>query len=114
MSQSFDEYCDVWCEANIKARKPHKCMACKETIQPGQTYIKVDSLYDGDWNHVIRCARCQAIWKHLNAKEEARGCSYTQPDPTLNCGHSYEEVWKATPPPEIAALAFALPGEVSL
>jgi hypothetical protein len=32
-------------------------------------------------------------------------------DPELNCGHEYEERWKESPPPEIAALAFWLPGD---
>lgn len=35
-------------------------------------------------------------------------------DRELRCGHSYEDVHGKPPPPEIAALAFALPGEVDL
>lgn len=104
------EYSDVWNEYTRKARKKHTCMACDETIRPGHSYHRVDSLYDGVWDHWIHCLRCWAIFEALfeRARDDA-GFGAICIDPSLNCG----EEWK-NPPPEIAALAFALPGEIAL
>lgn len=109
------DYCDVWQERVHTARKEHMCAACHETIRPGDTYHRTFSVFDGNPDTVIRCARCQTIFEHLSTRiqdEGERGEEYC--NPTLNCGHEYTERWNEEPPPEIAALAFALPGEVKL
>lgn len=84
-------------------------MACKETIPKGNTYHRVKSLYDGSWSSVERCERCEKIHSHLNTLMYETD---EYPDSRLDCGHTYQERWGKEPPEEIAALAFALPGEI--
>ena len=38
MCDLSEGYCDVWIERWIRARKTHACMACRESIHPGETY----------------------------------------------------------------------------
>lgn len=90
-----------------RARKPHRCCACNETIQVGHRYHYSFEIFDGSADSWKRCARCQLIYEHLVAVlpyDEA-------PDYELNCGHTYEEVHGEPPPDEIAALAFLSPGD---
>ena len=135
MSCSIDEYYAQYDEAMKHALEDIKCSACAETIQSGQIYTLVaiwrqeDATEDGDGEGyeagnesddglfltdepsetLNRCARCQAIHVHLRDLGQEMW-----PDEQLNCGEEYEEHWGKEPPPEIAALAFALPGEVKL
>lgn len=85
----------------IRARKPRPCCACQETIVPGQHYHRCKYLYDGEWSSYDHCGRCfrivQSLWKTTDGSAIEMG---------LDCG----EVWE-TPPDDVAALAFALPGE---
>jgi hypothetical protein len=111
MSHQTEGTYDVYEEIGRTARKPRRCSACNETIRPGNKYIYVAMLYDGEWSNVTRCLRCQRIHDHL--KSRCRD-SHDQlwPNERLNCGESYQAIWEEDPPEEIAALAFALPGEV--
>jgi len=112
MSQYGDgDNADVWDVTQRKARKPHKCDACHEPIAPGRTYTRTACLFDGSWDTWIRCERCQAIFVHLSALIAKWGEEEEFCDAALNCGHEYRERWREDPPPEIAALAFWLPGE---
>jgi len=102
----------VWDERTQKARVAHECSACGDTIEPGAMYVRHVRINDpGDTPELWkRCMRCERIYRHL--------CSVHMdyddaPQPDLGCGHSYEDRHGKPPPPEIAALAFALPGEVS-
>lgn len=96
-------------ETGRRARKAHVCDACNEPIRPGDVYTFVSIVFDGSASNVKRCARCQKI--HLHLRERCAG-DERWPRERLNCGLDYKEEWGAEPPPEIAALAFALPGEV--
>ena len=42
-----DEFYELAQERTVKARKPRKCDACKETIIAGQLYIKHEGFFDG-------------------------------------------------------------------
>lgn len=110
MSYVAEESYDVYDERWITARKPHTCCACKETIPAGGVYAKISIVFDRGAESIKRCARCQKIHLHLRGK----GDKWTQlwPDERLDCGEEYREHWGEDPPEEIAALAFALPGEV--
>jgi hypothetical protein len=47
--------------ANPTARKVHRCQDCYTAIQPGQSYYRFTTVYDGrvvDW---IECRDCQEI-----------------------------------------------------
>lgn len=111
MSYSSGEHYEVYDERNLTARKQHTCAACGESIEAGHRYTKVFTLYDGNARSIKRCARCQTLHLHLRDLDP-----YEElwPDEQLNCGSSYEDEWCEPPPDEIAALAFALPGEVKL
>lgn len=112
------EYCSVYAESERVARKATKCSACDAPIVAGEKYSYTFIVFDGEKSQIRRCARCQVIHKHLRElcrKEEEEGDGverYT--DEELKCGDDYHAVWGKEPPPEIAALAFALPGEVKL
>lgn len=108
MSVSCDERADVWNEKAVRARKAHKCDACELTIRPGDVYTRDKLLYDGEWDTVVRCARCQLIFEHLQPMCSRDGDC---PDRELDCGHEYSERWDREPPEWLAALAFWVPGD---
>lgn len=104
MCDIADGTCPIWEERELTARKAHACMACRQAISPGHRYHRVDSMFEGHWDHWVHCLRCWAIYDAIRARLPPY-----EPiciDPRLNCG----ELW-ADPPPEVAALAFLLPGE---
>jgi predicted RNA-binding Zn-ribbon protein involved in translation (DUF1610 family) len=110
MSHAVDETYDVYEERTHRARKPRTCNACEQPIDAGEKYVAVFIVFDGDREALSRCARCQTIHLHLRKK----GDGEMWPDEKLDCGEDYEEHWGEAPPDEVAALAFALPGEVKL
>jgi hypothetical protein len=95
-----------WSEKWRKARKPHRCCACGETIQPGHTYHYLSGIWDGSAEDYKHCARCWTIFDALEDRTEGVAL-------LLNCGETWESAFGEAPPPELAALAFALPGEIS-
>lgn len=111
MSEYGDGYAEVFDESWRKARKAHTCHACHEVIAPGRKYHRTFCVFDGSADHNIRCERCQAIYEHLSERMRAAGDCEEYCNWELNCGHEYEERWHEDPPPEIAALAFWLPGD---
>lgn len=53
-----DEYAEVWDVTWRKARKPHVCCECLETISPGQRYERIFMLFDGTATHFKTCEFC--------------------------------------------------------
>ena len=104
------EYAQVFCESRRVARKAHECGACREAgrIKPGIEYVRVSLLGDGHWDVVKLCLRCHAIGKALMER-----CPQEPIDISLDCGESWRDAFGEDEPDEIAALAFALPGEVT-
>ncbi len=47
-------------EQRRKARKPHRCGECFRTIAPGEPYIYVSGLMDGDFVVARQCEHCAA------------------------------------------------------
>lgn len=111
MSRECDGPVQVYDEQLRKARKEHKCDACEERIRAGDTYNYSTIIYDGSVEHIKRCLRCQKIHLHLRDVSSTDD-DYLWPDERLNCGEEYTSHWGKPPPDDIAALAFALPGEV--
>lgn len=111
MSQYGGERADVWHERWLTARKSHRCHACGELIIAGHRYHLTKNLSDGEGYTIRRCARCQMIYAHLTTRIRKDGDRDEYCHETLDCGDSYQERWGEEPPLEIAALAFALPGE---
>jgi len=110
MCDADGDQCPVWKERTRTARKPHECLGCRETIGPGHKYNETRSLFDGCWSTWKHCLRCWAMFQALAEKTREGGFYVVAIDPELACG----ETWLANfgePPPEVAALAFMLPGE---
>ena len=103
MSHAIDECYSVYNERSVRARTPKPCMACKETIRPGTHYTRVNIVFNGSAETVVRCWRCQRLHEHLRGlgKDQDRW-----PAERLDCGDSYEVEWGPVPE-EIGALAFA-------
>lgn len=103
--------CDIWDGTWPRARKSHSCQACAETIEPGHLYHRLASLYEGQWDHWKHCRRCWAIFEAIVDKFRDDGAGPVAVDLGLDCGESWKDVFGDVPP-EVEALAFALPGEV--
>lgn len=101
-----EEYPDVQRQQHRRARKEHKCCACKETIRRGDLYWYVFVIFEGVSEEWKRCLRCEKMHDEI---QDALGDGQV-PDPNLNCGHSWEELHGECPP-EIARLAFLTPAE---
>ncbi len=112
MSHYADDTYDVYVEVKRKARKEHLCCACSEKIRIGDEYSVTKAVFEGTVRTYKRCLRCQKIHKHLRDVCNDRASGEMWPDEELNCGEEYKDHWGVEPPEEIAALAFALPGEV--
>jgi hypothetical protein len=128
-------------ERRMRARKEHRCHACKETIERGHLYARHTLIYGGEVDETIRCLRCDTIYRELcvihraaneRAMQERRASrepgyysqalTYEQtrwlnyesdwPAIALDCGHDFQERWQRDPPPELARLAFLTPAEI--
>lgn len=104
------EVAPKYIESTVGSRTETECSACDEVIPLGEHHTSVRILFEGRWETLRRCRRCQAIHEHLRSLEHNRhGDAW--PDDRLSCGHEYDDVHGVPPPPHIAALAFLLPGE---
>lgn len=108
MSYQADEKYAVYSERFPRARKPHVCDACRETIRIGDRYARVGTVFDNRAETIVRCLRCQTIHEHLRTL----GDGDSWPDERLDCGEEYESHWEQPPPAEIAALAFVTPDDM--
>jgi len=107
MSHYADEPYSVYRERVVKARKAHQCSACGWSIQPGDYYANVATVFDGKAETIKRCGSCQTTHKHLRKL----CCDEDMwPDEKLGCGLAYENEWGGEPPEDIAVLPF-LSGE---
>jgi hypothetical protein len=88
-------------------------MACREAIEPGHRYIRTAMLFDGRWDHMKHCVRCSAMLVAIQTRWREAGEDVVYIDAHLDCGESWADLF-GEPPPEIQALAFALPGECTL
>ena len=49
----------------VRARKPHRCSACDETIRVGDVYKRTGTLFEGKWETERHCLRCWALLEAL-------------------------------------------------
>lgn len=48
-------------QANVRARKMHRCTECRGWIAPGETYLKTFGVWDGRAAGYATCSDCQAF-----------------------------------------------------
>lgn len=105
-----EEPVDIYESAVRRSRKDRKCHACRELIRRGDRYHTTRMLFEGQWQHTNRCARCEALVRVLSPlMDDEQVC-----DPTLDCGHRWEENFGEPPPLAVQALAFLTPGEAQV
>lgn len=99
------EYCTLWREKKVTARKEHRCIECNATIKPGEEYGRADTLYDGQWDSMARCAACLVLaelaatfakecaqWGVLDEQIGELNC-YAHRDKPLPTPHENREAW---------------------
>lgn len=110
-TDSFDGACDVWEENVRRSRVDRRCHACfANTIRRGDLYYSVRQLFDGRWECINRCARCQAMFRFLSSQMG----SYEVCDQKLNCGHKWEDNFDELPPVVVQALPFLTHDEAQI
>lgn len=105
------EYNEVQSERYYRARKPHTCCACQETIPVGHLYSYTFTLFEGSAQGFKHCLRCDRMLDILHEKHRAADSDWTV-DIELNCGHEWKDFFDGEPPPELVALAFMTPDEM--
>lgn len=53
-----EETATIWQVTYQKARRAHRCDACRSAITPGQSYRLTKSLFDGHWSTEKACTAC--------------------------------------------------------
>lgn len=112
MSYDIDGYLDIYRERIRRARRKHRCDACKLPIHPGERYCSVFLVWKEEAivDSVKRCGRCETIYRHL--ADLGRDWDRA-PDERLHCGEDYEDEWGQPPPEQIQAVIFATSDEAS-
>ena len=64
---SSGEICQVWIETWHKARKPHRCCECGESIGIGDRYQRTFSVFEGVVNIYKTCEFCAKEWPRVFA-----------------------------------------------
>jgi len=77
----------VWDAKQVKARKTHMCCECLRTIERGETYEQVSSLYDGRWSRFKTCKHCLIAREFLEVECD----SYTARDVLEELREHYSE-----------------------
>ncbi len=102
IAEAADAFLSKW----RKARKEHKCGACREKIRKGDTYRYTSGIWDHRPGSIKHCVRCWETLEILIAE------NYPDPvDLELSCGQTYEGN-----NPRMLELAFMTPddGQVSI
>ena len=61
--------CQVWELWSPRARKEHRCGECHAPIKPGESYARVNYLFEGAWGTAIRCAACYFLCELIEEAE---------------------------------------------
>lgn len=69
--EDCDEASTIWRERPLerRTRKNHRCEECGDQIPKGSLHgiCVVDSLYDGLWDRMYRCASCSTYAEYISA-----------------------------------------------
>lgn len=70
-------------ETRPKAKKRHKCSECRGWIEPGETYLAVRGIWDGEAHSFKQCPECLALiaW----AKEQSECICFS-------FGHTHSDI----------------------
>jgi hypothetical protein len=99
MCDESDDYAVELTREWRRARKEHRCYACRETIRKADRYHVTAHIFEGRLETFKHCARCYTILEALwSAGAEAV-------DLGLDCGETWEDNFDECPP-EVARLAF--------
>ena len=99
------ESADMYRIEHRHARVAHACTACGETIGRGMGYTSIFFVQDREPGTSKQCARCRAIWLAI------AGVTSEPILFDLDCEHSWRDTFGEDEPPDVAALAFMLPGD---
>jgi hypothetical protein len=75
---------DLYRESTPKARKQHVCCECGATIDPGETYQRVEGMWDGRFYTFKTCDFCAQV--RLKAEHDVNGYGYH--------GVPFTELWE--------------------
>lgn len=67
---SPENVCDLVKEKRRTCRKARWCQECGAPVGVGDRYLHVDTLFDGEWDHMAFCALCgdrMDEWNRLRA-----------------------------------------------
>jgi len=106
VSHSVDDPVRVSHETRRKARKRHRCCACLEGIEPGDTYVRTWTVHDGNVVVFKHCMRCNLLF-HAIMKRSTEPVLFT-----LDCDVPWEAMF-GDMPDDVEVLAFARPGDFS-
>ena len=108
VSCEVDGYNAVESRTMPRARKEHRCCACRETVRRGDRYSRTFVVYEGEPETYIHCLRCSAIFDAIAARHHDAETDYWERAIAwrLDCGHDWDEVFEESPPAEVARLAF--------
>lgn len=56
---------ELYSVKTVKVRKPHRCVECRITIEPGQQADKIDGLWDGKFSTLYTCLECATLIDYL-------------------------------------------------
>lgn len=74
MCEIYDDadMCDVWEERQVRARKSYRCSECGGQIESGSHHRRIDTLYEGSWDHHRVCEPCWDLWTRFSAEHGNR------------------------------------------
>lgn len=64
--------CDVWKLTSHKARKEHRCECCHTTINPGERYWRLFTVYEGEAGSEKSCNACNEAAEEFAAGHYVR------------------------------------------
>lgn len=64
------EYADFYEIRTHKARKTHKCLECRQSINKGDIYTYHRAFNDGSWFWGRLCSNCMNVYEYIQKHEE--------------------------------------------
>lgn len=74
----------LYSEREVRARKQHRCCECRISIKPGDTYSRVEGLWDGRFQTYKTCTPCAEARDWLSRLMPSDECG-----PTFGDLHDY-------------------------